>query len=101
MQVIEGERFMIASGVSRHDGKTAGSRPAFSRACVLVYLVLVTGCSAHGTPFNTTIVRDGDKVYKYKGGVVTCPDGRHFAYHPTDYEKESGLSIPSLCNYRP
>ena len=54
-----------------------------------------------GTPFNTMVVRDGEKVYKYKGGVVTCPDGRHIPYHPTAYEKESGFSIPSICNYGP
>jgi hypothetical protein len=63
--------------------------------------LLVTACSVRGTPFNTMVVRDGDKVYKYKGGVVTCPDGRHITYHPTEYERESGFSIPSICNYGP
>jgi hypothetical protein len=92
---------MIASGVSRHNGKTVASRPQFGMASILICLILVTGCSAHGTPFNTTVVRDGDKVYKYKGGVITCPDGRHITYHPTAYEKESGFSIPSICNYGP
>jgi hypothetical protein len=92
---------MIGNVASRTMGRRAGRRREFGLASSLVCLVFVTGCSAHGTPFNTTIVRDGEKVYKYKGGVVTCPDGRHFPYHPTDYEKESGFSIPSLCNYGP
>lgn len=70
-------------------------------ATALVCAILAAGCSMRGTPFNTTVVRDGDKVYKYKGGVVTCPDGRHITYHPTAYEKESGFSIPSICNYGP
>jgi hypothetical protein len=70
-------------------------------ACALGGTVLVAACSMRGTPFNTTVVRDGEKVYKYKGGVITCPDGRHITYHPTDYEKDSGFSIPSICNYGP
>jgi hypothetical protein len=78
-----------------------GSLAKIGIACALAGVTALTACSMHGTPFNTTIVRDGEKVYKYKGGVITCPDGRHIPYHPTDYEKESGFSIPSICNYGP
>jgi hypothetical protein len=70
-------------------------------ALALAGALSAAACSMRGTPFNTTVVRDGDKVYKYKGGVITCPDGRHITYHPTSYEKESGFSIPSICNYGP
>lgn len=78
-----------------------GTLEKIAFAFALVSTVFVAACSMRGTPFNTTIVRDGEKVYKYKGGMITCPDGRHIPYHPTDYEKESGFSIPSICNYGP
>jgi hypothetical protein len=92
---------MIGNVASRTIGKKTGGRPEFVHASALTCLIFVAGCSAHGTPFNTTVVRDGDKVYKYKRGVITCPDGRHINYHPSDYEKDSGFSIPTICNYGP
>jgi hypothetical protein len=90
---------MIARESLQACGKRSGSRSMFGVAAALLCLILATGCSMRGTPFNTTVVRDGDRTYTYKGGVVHCPDGRSITYHPTDYEKESGFSIPSVCNY--
>lgn len=57
------------------------------------------GCSIRSTGLNTNVVRDNGKVYTYRAGVVRCDDGRKIPYHPTDYEKEVGFSLPSICDY--
>ena len=61
--------------------------------------VAFAGCSIRSTGLNTNVVRDNGKVYTYRAGVVRCDDGRKIPYHPTDYEKEVGFSLPAICDY--
>ena len=31
--------------------------------------------------------------------MVHCDDGHQVHYHPTDYEKANGFSLPAICGY--
>ena len=89
--MTDNRRLRIA-GVRIVRGAVLGVTPA-------LLCLLFAGCSMRGTPFETTVVRDNGKVYSYKGGVVHCADGRKIVYHPTDYEKSEGFSLPAVCDY--
>ena len=61
--------------------------------------LLLAGCSVNSSGLNSETVRDNNKVYSYSDGVVHCDDGRKIPYHPTDYEKATGFSLPAICGY--
>ena len=73
-------------------------RPLTALTSALLCLAFA-GCSIRGTAFNDNIVRDNGKVYSYKRGVVRCDDGRKIPYHPNDFEKDVGFSLPAICGY--
>jgi hypothetical protein len=61
--------------------------------------LVLGGCSVSSSGLNNETVRDNNKVYSYSGGKVHCNDGRKIPYHPTDYEKTNGFSLPAICGY--
>ena len=56
---------MVATAASRSSGRTAARRGAWGISLALISIGMATGCSMRGTPFNTMVVRDGEKVYKF------------------------------------
>ena len=59
----------------------------------------LAACSVNSSGMGNDVVRDNNKVYSYRSGMVHCDDGHQVPYHPTDYEKANGFSLPAICDY--